>query len=95
MENKPEGFDRANNQGQNLDTAGNIANVNNDTLKQEDNDLAKEIPTVTPETVANGVADDGSENNEQEETPNDTPELENPTNQSSSNKGQGPGGENL
>ena len=77
MENKPEGFDRANGQGQNHDTQGNVANVGNDTLKQEtDNkDLAKEVPTVVPE--------------------NDTPELENPTDQSASNKGQGPAGENL
>jgi len=95
MENKPEGFDRANNQGQNHDTAGNIANVNNDTLKQEDNDLAKEIPTVTPETVADDVAEEGSESDDEEEIPNDTPELENPQDQTSSNKGQGPGGENL
>jgi hypothetical protein len=43
-----------------------------------DKDLAKKIPTVTPETIAN-----------------DNPELENPTEQISSNKGQGPAGENL
>ena len=86
MENKPEGFDRANGQGQNHDTAGNVANVGNDTLKQDtDNkDLAKEIPTVTPENDNEGVDVD-----------NDTPELENPTEQSASNKGQGPSGENL
>ena len=86
MENKPEGFDRANGQGQNHDTAGNVANVGNDTLKQDtDNkDLAKEIPTVTPEN-----------DNEDVDVDNDTPELENPTEQSASNKGQGPSGENL
>ncbi|AMR33161.1 hypothetical protein A0256_17930 [Mucilaginibacter sp. PAMC 26640] len=51
MENKPEGFDRANGQGQNHDTAGNVANVGNDMLKQntDDKDKAKEIPTVTPD----------------------------------------------
>ncbi|MGY4537197.1 hypothetical protein ACVW0P_001613 [Mucilaginibacter sp. UYNi724] len=77
MENKPEGFDRANGQGQNHDTAGNVANVGNDTLKQEkdNNDLAKEIPTVTPD--------------------NDNEELENPSDENPSNKGQGPAGENL
>ncbi|MDB5128409.1 hypothetical protein [Mucilaginibacter sp.] len=77
MENKPEGFDRANGQGQNHDITGNVANVGNDTLKQDvdDKDLAKKVPTVTPE--------------------NDNEELENPTDQTSSNKGQGPAGENL
>jgi hypothetical protein len=35
MENKPEGFDRANGQGQNHDITGNVANVDNDTLKQD------------------------------------------------------------
>ena len=87
MENKPEGFDRANGQGQNHDTAGNVANVGNETLNQEtnnDQDLAKEIPTVTPENDNEGIDVD-----------NDTPELENPTDDSSSNKGQGPEGENL
>lgn len=51
MENKPEGFDRANGQGQNHDTTGNVANVDNDTLKQntDDQDKAQEIPTVTPD----------------------------------------------
>jgi|GEM_PF-2744974 len=82
MENKPEGFDRANGQGQNHDTTGNVANVGNDTLKQntDDKDKAKEIPTVTPEN----------------DTPdNDTPELESREPQKASNKGQGPSGENL
>jgi hypothetical protein len=85
MENKPEGFDRANGQGQNHDTAGNVANVGNETLNQEtnnDQDLAKEIPTVTPENDNEGIDVD-------------SPELENPTDDSSSNKGQGPEGENL
>ncbi len=84
MENKPAGFDRANGQGQNHDITGNVANVDNETLKYDvnDKDLAKKIPTVTPETVAADI-------------PNDTPELENPTEQTSSNKGQGPAGENL
>lgn len=51
MENKSEGFDRANGQGQNHDITGNVANVGNDTLKQDvnDKDLAEKVPTVTPE----------------------------------------------
>lgn len=83
MENKPEGFDRANGQGKNHDITGNVANVGNDMLKKDvnDKDLAKKVPTVTPESIAN--------------IPNDTPELENPTAQTSSNKGQGPAGEDL
>lgn len=86
MENKPEGFDRANGQGQNHDTAGNVANVGNDALKQDtDNqDLAKEIPTVTPENDNEGVDVDS-----------DTQETEAQTGQTASNKGQGPSGENL
>ncbi|MFA6083193.1 hypothetical protein [Mucilaginibacter sp.] len=77
MENTLDGFDRANDQGKNHDIKGNVANAGNDTLKKntDDKDLAKKIPTVTPE--------------------NDNGELENPTDQSSSNKGQGPAGENL
>lgn len=77
MESTPDGFDRANEQGKNHDTKGNVANVGNDTLKKntDDKDLAKKIPTVTPE--------------------NDNEDLENPTDENSSNKGQGPGGENL
>lgn len=64
MENKPEGFDRANGQGQNHDTEGNVANVGNDTLKQEtDNpDLAKEVPTVTPGNDNEGGGDASEEN---------------------------------
>lgn len=91
MENYSGGFDRANDQGQNHDIKGNIENVDNDTLKKDDDtqanekvdnpDLAKEIPTVTPET--------------EPDVPNDTPELEKPTDQTASNKGQGPSGENL
>lgn len=51
MESTLDGFDRANEQGKNHDTKGNVANVGNDTLKQntDDKDLAKKIPTVTPE----------------------------------------------
>lgn len=51
METTYEKFDRANNQGKNHDTAGNVANVDNEALKPEtDNpDLAKEIPTVIPD----------------------------------------------
>jgi hypothetical protein len=77
MESTPDGFDRANEQGKNHDTKGNVENVGNDTLKQntDDKDLAKKIPTVTPE--------------------NDNGGLENPTDENSSNKGQGPKGENL
>ena len=86
MENKPEGFDRANGQGQNHDTAGNIANVGNDTLNQdtENKDLAQEIPTVTPENDNEGLDVDS-----------DTQEAESPTEESASNKGKGPAGENL
>ena len=77
MENKSEGFDRANGQGQNHDTVGNVANVDNDALKQNagDEDKATEKTTEVPY--------------------NDTPELENPQPQNSSNKGQGPAGEDL
>ncbi|MES2266067.1 MAG: hypothetical protein V4520_04880 [Bacteroidota bacterium] len=79
MENKPEGFDRANGQGQNHDTEGNVANVGNDTLKQQtDNpDLAKEVPTVTPD----------NDNEQAESAGEDAADA--------SNKGQGPSGENL
>ena len=88
MENKPEGFDRANGQGLNHDTAGNVANVDNDTLKRDDDDdnkdLAKEIPTVTPENDNEGVdVDDDAQQPAQSEG------------QTASNKGQGPSGENL
>jgi hypothetical protein len=77
MESTPDGFDRANEQGKNHDTKGNVANVGNDTLKQDkdDKDLAKKIPTVTPE--------------------NDNGGFEEPEDKNSSNKGQGPAGENL
>jgi hypothetical protein len=46
-----EKFDRANNQGKNHDIKGNVANVDNETLKPEDDDSEKqqEIPTVTPD----------------------------------------------
>ncbi|MFD0794479.1 hypothetical protein ACFQZX_12700 [Mucilaginibacter litoreus] len=82
MENNNGGFDRANDQGQNHDTQGNIENVDNETLKQEDSDLAQEIPTVTPDT----------ENVEPNDTPEQTGEEQE---ENSSNKGQGPSGENL
>jgi hypothetical protein len=77
MESTQGGFDRANEQGKNHDTKGNVANVGNDTLKQDkdDKDLAKKIPTVTPE--------------------NDNGASEDQTDENSSNKGQGPQGENL
>ena len=78
MENKPEGFDRANGQGKNHDTEGNIANLNNETLNEntgDDTELAQEIDTVTPD--------------------NDNEDLVNPTDKTTSNKGQGPAGENL
>lgn len=77
METTIEKFDRANNQGKNHDIKGNVANVDNETLRQDgaDADKAKEILTVTPD--------------------NDNEELENPQPQNSSNKGQGPAGENL
>ncbi|OOQ59583.1 hypothetical protein [Mucilaginibacter pedocola] len=50
MESVAEKYDRANGQGKNHDGAGNVANVGNDTLKQNinDPDKAKEIPTVVP-----------------------------------------------
>ena len=78
METTPDKFDRANGQGQNHDTQGNIDNAGNDTLGEntgEDTELSKQIPTVTPD--------------------NDNEELESPTEQNASNKGQGPSGENL
>ncbi|MBL4674977.1 MAG: hypothetical protein JKY70_02035 [Mucilaginibacter sp.] len=96
MEEYSGGFDRANDQGQNHDIKGNVKNVNNETLKQdEDNqnanpDLAKEIPTITPETAVGATTETPIS-----ELPNDVPELENPTDQTSSNKGQGPAGEDL
>lgn len=77
MENKPEGFDRANGQGKNHDTEGNVANLNNDTLNEntgDDSELAQEIETVTPGDGEEGHPDPGED---------------------TSNKGQGPAGENL
>ncbi|MEO7215240.1 hypothetical protein [Mucilaginibacter sp.] len=51
METTIEKFDRANNQGKNHDTKGNIANADNDMVKPETDDTEKqmEIPTVTPD----------------------------------------------
>jgi hypothetical protein len=51
MKTTIEKFDRANNQGRNHDIKGNVANVDNETLKPEDDDSEKqqEIPTVTPD----------------------------------------------
>ncbi|WP_374948143.1 hypothetical protein [Mucilaginibacter sp.] len=102
MESTLSGFDRANGQGANHDIKGNVENAGNETVKREsgdeneNNDLAKEIPTVTPENDTplpeNG---DAAPNSETTVPENNTPELENPTDQSPSNKGQGPAGENL
>ena len=50
METIIEKFDRANNQGKNHDIKGNVANVDNETLKPAaDDEKQKEIPTVTPD----------------------------------------------
>ena len=49
METTIEKFDRANNQGKNHDIKGNIANVDNETLKPETDDKQLEVPTVTPD----------------------------------------------
>jgi hypothetical protein len=90
MENKPEGFDRANGQGQNHDTQGNIDNVNNenvrtntdaDELDKGDGPNVQDKPDDTRvETVVPG---------------NDNGDPGPSSEQNSSNKGQGPSGENL
>ncbi|GGH07225.1 hypothetical protein [Mucilaginibacter phyllosphaerae] len=90
MENKPEGFDRANGQGQNHDIAGNVANVANENIRT--NTDSDEI-------------DKGSEPNVQDKpddtrvktvTPgNDNGDPGPDTEQDASNKGKGPSGENL
>ena len=49
METTIEKFDRANNQGKNHDIKGNVANVDNETLKPETDDKQLEVPTVTPD----------------------------------------------
>jgi hypothetical protein len=90
MENNTGGFDRANEQGQNHDTQGNIdslhdANVRTNT---DENELAKgdepnvqdkpddtRVETVVPDNDSGGPGPSTEEN--------------------SSNKGQGPSGENL
>lgn len=49
METTIEKFDRANNQGKNHDIKGNVANVDNETLKPTADDKQLEVPTVTPD----------------------------------------------
>ena len=49
METTIEKFDRANNQGKNHDIKGNVANVDNETLKPAADDKQLEVPTVTPD----------------------------------------------
>ncbi|RFZ85294.1 hypothetical protein DYU05_06775 [Mucilaginibacter terrenus] len=86
MENKPEGFDRANGQGQNHDTAGNVANADNNTLGQNTGtNEAPEVETVTPDNDAESIAksNDGSSSSDDNGGGD------------SSNKGKGPSGENL
>ena len=97
MENKPGGFDRANGQGQNHDIDGNIENVNKGNIGPgdgEDTDLSKgnqpteqdkpddvRVDTVTPD---NDSGDPGPSTDKGATADQDT-----------SNKGQGPAGENL
>ncbi|MBB5394825.1 hypothetical protein [Mucilaginibacter sp. AK015] len=90
MENNTGGFERANEQGQNHDTKGNIDNLHNQNVRA--NTDSDEL-------------DKGGEPNVQDK-PDDTrvktvvPDNDNggpgpSTEENSSNKGQGPSGENL
>lgn len=90
MENNTGGFDRANGQGQNHDTQGNVENVNNPNVRTntDENELAKgQEPNVQnnpDDTRVETVVPD-----------NDSGDAGPSTEQGSSNKGQGPSGENL
>ena len=87
MENKNEGFDRANGQGQNHDTDGNVANADREDTGEDtevnqdeqanvqDKPDAERVTTVTPANDNDGPPKAGADD--------------------SSNKGQGPSGENL
>ncbi|WP_143822960.1 hypothetical protein [Mucilaginibacter sp. MD40] len=90
MENTNGGFDRANEQGQNHDTKGNIENLNNEQVatNTDDNELDKSEVT--------SVQDKPDDTRVKTVVPgNDNGEPGAPTDENSSNKGQGPSGENL
>ena len=90
MENNTGGFDRANEQGQNHDTQGNIENLNNDNVRTntDENELAKSdeanVQDKPDDTRVETVVPD-----------NDNGDPGAPAQENSSNKGQGPSGENL
>jgi hypothetical protein len=89
MENKPEGFDRANGQGQNHDTQGNIENVNNETIRTD---------TDADESQKGGepnVQDKPDNTRVETVVPDNDSGDPGPSTEESSNKGQGPSGENL
>jgi hypothetical protein len=90
MENKPEGFDRANGQGQNHDTQGNVDNVNNESVRTN---------TDADELYKGGepnVQDKPDDTRVETVVPdNDSGDPGPSSEQNSSNKGQGPSGENL
>jgi hypothetical protein len=97
MENQTGGFDRANGQGQNHDTEGNIENVNNENIGpgaagDDDAAIAKgdepnvqdkpddtRVETVVPDNDSGDIG----------------PSTEEGATEDTSNKGQGPSGENL
>ncbi|HEK21826.1 MULTISPECIES: hypothetical protein [unclassified Mucilaginibacter] len=90
MENTNGGFDRANDQGQNHDTKGNIENLNNEQIatNTDDNELDKSEVT--------SVQDKPDDTRVKTVVPgNDNGEPGPPSSEDSSNKGQGPSGENL
>jgi len=91
MENTPGGFDRANEQGQNHDTQGNIENVNRENIGPgggDDSELAKgnepNVQDNPDDTRVETVVPD-----------NDSGDPGPSTEENASNKGQGPSGENL
>jgi hypothetical protein len=90
MENNTGGFDRANDQGQNHDTQGNVENLNNESVRTntDENELAKSdeanVQDKPDDTRVETVVPD-----------NDNGDPGAPAEQGSSNKGQGPSGENL
>ncbi|WP_454803012.1 hypothetical protein [Mucilaginibacter phyllosphaerae] len=90
MENKTEGFDRANGQGQNHDTQGNVDNVNNENIRTntDANELDKSgdpsVQDKPDDTLVKTVVPG-----------NDNGEPGAPEEEDSSNKGKSPSGENL
>jgi hypothetical protein len=95
MENTQGGFDRANGQGQNHDTQGNIENVNNDTLGENTgtDDLSKgsepNVQDNPDDTRVETVVPDNDSGDPGPSTEQGS------TDENSSNKGQGPAVENL